>query len=293
MAPPLQHADLGAAASPPLSRAEFQQIRHLAYRHFGLDIKEDKQSLIIARLGKALRSQGFGSFEQYCRHVSQDPTGQALAELADALTTNFTSFLREKPHFDFLCAQVAPRLEAGKEVDIWSAASSTGEEPYSILFTLLETLGPAVQVRVLATDISTRALAAAREAVYDAERVEALPPGWPRRYFLKGNGHWQGWYRVKPEFRALVECRRFNLMSEIPPSARFPVIFCRNVMIYFDKPRQCDVVRRLATALAGGGYLFIGHSESLAGIDHGLQYVQPAVYRAPEKGFAWLKWGSR
>jgi len=279
------------AAAPSLSRAEFQQIRRLAYEHFGLDLKEGKQSLIVARLGKALRSKGLRNFEQYCRHVAQDPTGVALAEMADALTTNFTSFLREQAHFDFLRADVLARLAPGAPVDIWSAAASSGEEPYSILFTILETLGPGTQVHILATDISTRALAAAKAGVYQAERVEALPEGWPRRYFLRGNANWKGWYRVKPEFRTRIECRRFNLVSDQPPATRFPAIFCRNVMIYFDKPTQGEVVKRLAAALAPGGYLFVGHSESLAGVEHQLDYVQPAVYRSPEKVGSWPKWG--
>ncbi len=279
--------DQAAAPSPALTRAEFLQIREIAYQHFGLDLKEGKQSLIVARLGKALRSKGLHSFEEYCRHVSADRTGEALAEMADALTTNFTSFLRERSHFDFMRTHVIPRVAPGGSLDIWSAASSTGEEPYSILFTALENLGPDANVRVAATDISTRALAAAEEAVYHADRVEALPQGWPRKYFLRGSGKWQGWYRVKPEFRARVNCRSFNLLTGTLPAARFAVIFCRNVMIYFDKPTQGAVVRRLSAVLAPGGYLFIGHSESLAGVDHGLEYVQPAVYRAPGKGGSW------
>ncbi|SPE31142.1 Chemotaxis protein methyltransferase 2 [Candidatus Sulfopaludibacter sp. SbA3] len=280
-------ADALVATAPPLSHAEFTQIRRLAYDHFGLDLKEGKQTLIVARLGKTLRSKGFSSFDQYCRHVTADHTGEALAELANALTTNFTSFLREPAHFEFLKTHVAPKLSGRATNTIWSAACSTGEEPYSILFTLLETVGPAVDVRILATDISTRALRAAAEAVFQAERVEALPSGWPRKYFLKGSGKWQGYYRVKSEYRERMQCRRFNLLTSEVPAQRFPAIFCRNVMIYFDKPTQGSVVKRLAGALDPGGFLFIGHSESLAGVNHQLDYVQPAVYGTPGKGGPW------
>jgi chemotaxis protein methyltransferase CheR len=216
--------------------------------------------------------------------VAEDRTGAALVELANALTTNFTGFLREPSHFQLLRRVLQERVAGRTSVEIWSAASSTGEEPYSILFTALETLGPQAEVRVLATDISTRALAGVQEAVYPAERVDPLPIEWRQRYFLKGNGRWQGWLRVKPEYRQRVCFRRFNLVTDEPPTTKFPVIFCRNVMIYFDKPTQTRVVRRLAGALEPSGYLMIGHSESLAGVDHDLVYVEPAVYCAAVKG---------
>lgn len=277
-------ADTPIPAAATLSAAEFSHLRRLAYDHFGLDLKEGKQTLVAARLGKTLRSKGFASFEEYCRHISADQTGEALAELANALTTNFTSFLREPAHFDFLVSHIAPKLAGRASATIWSAACSTGEEPYSILFTLLESLGPNADIRVWATDLSTRVLRAASEAVYPAERVEALPAGWPRKYFLKGNGKWLGFYRVKAEYRERVQFRRFNLLTSDVPSSRFPAIFCRNVMIYFDKPTQSSVVQRLSCTLEPGGFLFVGHSESLAGVHHNLDYVQPAVYKATGKG---------
>ena len=284
---------MGAGAAPDselsftLTTSAFEQIRRLAYQNFGLDLKEGKQGLVLARLGKALRQHGFTSFDQYCRHVAADRSGEALAEMADALTTNFTSFLRESTHFEFLRANLWPRLPSQGPFEIWSAACSTGEEPYSILFTALETLGRHAEVRVVASDISTRALAGVREAIYTASSVEALPQGWTQKYFLRGTGGWQGWYRVKPEYRARVHARRFNLITDTLPAARYPAIFCRNVMIYFDKPTQSAVVQRLASRLEPGGLLFTGHSESLTGVDHGLEYLQPAVYRIPGKGRWW------
>jgi chemotaxis protein methyltransferase CheR len=272
-----------AFTPPPLRESEFAQIRELAYNKFGLDLKEGKQSLIVTRLSKELRRLGLTSFEQYCQYVSSDRSGDALIEMADALTTNFTSFLREQAHFQFLRAELTAQLSRTSAINIWSCASSTGEEPYSILFTVLETLGPGADVRILATDISTRALRTATSAVYDAERLAGLPPGWLQRYFLKGNGRWQGSFRVRPEYRERVCFQRFNLVTDQPGNLRFPAIFCRNVAIYFDKTTQAAVARKLASALAPGGYLFIGHSESLSGMDHGLSYIQPALYRKSVK----------
>jgi chemotaxis protein methyltransferase CheR len=265
--------------APALRASEFAQIRELAYHKFGLDLKEGKQSLVVTRLSKEMRRLGLTSFEQYLHHVTSDRTGEALIELADALTTNFTSFLREQAHFQFLRTELAAELPQSGPVNVWSCASSSGEEPYSILFTLLETLGPGADVLILATDISTRALKAGEAAVYEADRLAGLPAGWLQRYFLKGNGRWHGSWRVRAEYREKVRFQRFNLISDQPGATRFPAIFCRNVAIYFDKPTQAAVARKLASALEPGGYLFIGHSESLSGMDHGLAYVQPALYR--------------
>lgn len=263
-----------------LKASEFEGIRHLAYVKFGLDLKDGKQNLVVTRLSKELKRLGLTSFDQYLRHISSDRTGEALSEMADALTTNFTSFLREQAHFEFLRRELAPQFANGP-VEIWSAAASTGEETYSILFTLLDALGPSAGVHVLGTDISTRALKIAAQGIYEASRLESLPACWLQRYFLQGNGRWKGSYRVRREYREKVTFRRFNLVTGTPRGAKFPAIFCRNVAIYFDKPTQAALARKLASALEPGGYLFIGHSESLSGMDHGLTYVQPAVYRRP------------
>jgi chemotaxis protein methyltransferase CheR len=271
-------------APPRLRQTEFDDIRKLAYDHFGLDLKRGKQNLVLTRLSKELRRLRLTSFDQYVRHVSADRSGEALVEMADALTTNFTSFMREKAHFHFLRTHIAPRLAKSGPVEIWSAACSSGEEPYSILFTMLEALGPLAEVRILGTDVSTRALKKAPEATYESSRVAGLPPGWLERYFLKGNGNCQGWYRVRPQYRAMAAFRRFNLVTDPPGLTQYANIFYRNVAIYFDKPTQAAVARKLASVLKPGGYLFIGHSESLTGMDHGLAYVQPAIYRNTGNG---------
>ncbi len=277
----------------PLKAREFAKIRQLAYDTFGLDLRAGKETLVSARLGKHIRQSGCRSFDEYYQHVVEDSTGEALIHLIDALTTNHTSFFREPAHFDLLRRTFLPEWKNRGSIDIWTAACSTGEEPYSIAMCILEELGPVApgKVRILATDISTRVLAAAEKGIYPAERFEGLSAMQLRRYWLRGECGWAGSYRAKKEVRALIEFRRVNLLEQVSQIGRFPLIFCRNVMIYFDKPTQQRVVERLAGCLEPGGYLLTGHAESLTGIEHGLQYVQPAVYRkAPSDGREKGKW---
>jgi chemotaxis protein methyltransferase CheR len=268
-------------ASEELSQREFDQISELAYKSCGIDLKNGKQELVQARLGKKIRQGQFASFKQYYDHVVADKSGEELIALLDALTTNFTSFLREAVHFEFLRKTILPGLTG--EIRVWSAACSTGEEPYTIAFSLLEELGlPATpRIHILATDISSKALAAAERGAYEADRFKEFPVDWPRKYLLRGADRWEGWYRVKPSIRRTIEFRRFNLMEALRPSKLFQVIFCRNVMIYFDKETQQRLVNRFASCLVPGGYLLIGHSESLTGLQHPYEYVKPAVYRKP------------
>ncbi len=267
--------------SEVLSPREFDQITELAYRTCGIDLKNGKQELVQARLGRKIRQGQFGSFKQYYDHVVTDTTGEELIALLDALTTNFTSFLREPAHFDFLRRTIAPGLK--DQIRIWSAACSTGEEPYTIAFSLLEELGTpaASRIHILASDISSRALAAAERGVYEAERFKEFPKDWLSKYLLRGSDRWEGWFRVKPPVRRMIEFRRLNLMETFRPSQLFHVIFCRNVMIYFNKKTQEQLVNRFAACLKPGGYLLIGHSESLTGVEHPYTYVKPAVYRKP------------
>ncbi len=265
----------------PLTEREFSNISRLAYEKFGLQLKPEKYELVTARLGKKVRAAGCRSFQEYYQRVVDDGTGEALIELIDALATNFTNFLREPAHFDFLLKEVLPACARLDRLAIWSAACSTGEEPYTIALSVLDALGGASRprLRILATDISSKALAEARRGVYPAAKVENLPTAWLRAYFLRGDGRWKGWYRVKPEVLQAIEFRRLNLIEQTAHTELYRVIFCRNVMIYFDKPTQQKLVERLAAQLEPGGYLFIGHSESLTGIDHPLAYVRPTIYR--------------
>lgn len=271
-----------------LTAEEFRKISELAYDRFGLDLKRGKEALVAARLGKKLRKLGFSTFAEYHRYVLADTSGEALIELIDALTTNHTSFLRERAHFEFLARAVNDELRHASPLRIWSAACSSGEEPYSIAMCLADALSnsPSRQFRIWATDISTRVLDTARRGVYPAGRFDDVPEAWRRAHLMRGQGGSSGYYKIKPVLVQHVEFERLNLIEPFPARGLFHTIFCRNVMMYFDKATQQDIVRRLAACLEPGGYLLVGHSESLTGIEHGLQYVRPATYRnsKPEGG---------
>lgn len=266
-----------------LSPKDFLAVQMLAKRVFGLDLREGKEPLVGARLSKRMRELGIEAVSDYLELVRSDRSGLELAALIDALTTNFTSFLREARHFQLLREWIAPLMKR-REVAIWSAGCSTGEEPYSILFTLLDAVGDAaaLRLRLLASDISRRVLNAAQLGVYPAGRLHELPDAWRGRFFQRGVGAQSGFVRVRPELRDLIRFEHVNLMEPFDAVGRHTVIFCRNVMIYFDKPTQESLVQRFAAQLEPGGYLFIGHSEGLMGIQHGLEYIMPAVYRKRE-----------
>jgi chemotaxis protein methyltransferase CheR len=268
-----------------LTPGEFRQIADLAYDRFGLDLKRGKEALVAARLGKKLRKLGFETFAQYHRHVLADETGEALIDLIDALTTNHTSFLRERAHFEFLARAANEEFSDVAVLRVWSAACSSGEEPYSIAMCLREALksSPGRGFQILATDISTRVLDTARRGVYPAARFNDLPESWLRAYLLRGRGESSGLFRVKPELAQHIEFGRINLIEPFSEGPPFQVIFCRNVMMYFDKPTQQSIVQRLAERLVGGGYLLVGHSEPLNGIEHGFEYIRPATYRKPKR----------
>jgi chemotaxis protein methyltransferase CheR len=264
-----------------LSRQEFTMISGLAREKFGLELPAGKELLVVSRLAKLMRRLRFSEFRDYYHYVQRDRTGEALVELIDALTTNHTNFFREKAHFDFLVQKVVPEINRPGPVRIWSAASSTGEEPYTIALMAREHLGPQSPnlPRILASDISTRVLEIARRGIYSADRFQGGIAPWLKKHLLRGEGRWEGWYQMRPEILRMVEFRRLNLIEPFPHIGRFAVIFCRNVMIYFSRSTQEQLVNRLAACLEPGGYLFVGHSESLTGIQHGLQQVQPAIYR--------------
>lgn len=270
-------------AVPPLRTVDFDRIRQLIYDRFGIDLR-GKQTLVSGRLQKKIRELHLRSFADYFDHVQNDSSGAALTAMVDALTTNHTSFFREVQHFKFLREIILPRLGGHANLSIWSAACSTGEEPYSIAFTLLEELGTSAsqRARILATDVSTRALRHAEHGVFAAERFENVPHEQMRRHLLKGSGDHAGKYLVKEEARSLVRFQQLNLMEDFSHLGSFSVIFCRNVMIYFDKATQENLVNRLAHQLVPGGYLLTGHAESLNGVAHQLEYVCPATYRKPQ-----------
>jgi chemotaxis protein methyltransferase CheR len=270
--PSLLESDSSATLSPQT----FNRIRRLVYDKAGIELKNGKESMVSARLNKKLRENKCSTYEEYLHGVEADRTGEQLVSLIDALTTNFTSFMRESAHFDFLRETILPGLMNRRNIDVWCAAAATGEEPYSLMFTLLDAKP---ECRLLATDISTRALAAARRGIYPAERFASCRKEWLPKYLLRGDGDFTGLYQVKPEVSQRIEFRRLNLVEAFDPGQTFPLISCRNVMIYFDRETQERVVNRLARFLEPGGFLFVGHAERLIGIDHSLRLVKPAIYQ--------------
>ena len=265
-----------------LQPAQFETVRRLIYESIGLDLKPGKEALVAARLSKRLRSSGLNSVEELLEEIQRDTTGERKADLIDDLTTNFTAFWREPEHFEFIRVHVAPVLGRLGSCAVWSAACATGEEPYSLLFCLNAALGDkASRVRIVASDISRRALEFARRGVYPGERLRNLPKEWLPRFFQRGEGAWSGQYRVKPAFRSRIDFERRNLMDAFDELPACHLILCRNVMIYFDRATQENLVRRLSRRLTPGGWLLIGHSEGLVGFDHGLRYISPATYQRP------------
>jgi chemotaxis protein methyltransferase CheR len=259
-----------------LSDTDLSRIVRLVYERSGITLHSGKRALVLARLQKRLRSGGFTSFGTYLQHVERDQTGAEITMLLDAIATNHTSFFREPQHFEFLRSTVVPAMTAGSRLRVWSAACSSGEEPITIAITLLDA---GAHFRLLASDLSTKALAIAGTGVYKMERVANLRIETLRSHFERGLGAQEGTARVAPHVRKLIEYRRLNFLETGDLGERFDVIFCRNVMIYFDRDVQQRVVALLERHLAPGGYLFISHSESLNGTAHGLTWVAPAVYR--------------
>ncbi len=273
-----------------LNDREFDRFRRIIYEGSRIALNGGKKELLRARLGKVLCRRGIPSFRAYLDLVEEDRTGEELTVLLDAVSTNLTSFFREADHFRFLETTVLPALDAQRrgpgerKIRAWSAGCSSGEEPYSLAITLLETLGngDGWDIRLLATDISTKVLRTARDGVYPRDRIKDIPPGVVSRHFLpETGGDDESRYRVSPSVRGLVTFGRLNLLEPYPFKGPFDFIFCRNVMIYFDRETQGVLVDGFHRYLADGGYLFIGHSESLNGVDHPFRYVRPSVYRKP------------
>ena len=269
-----------------LGEKEFRLISDLVYEHCGINLHTGKKELVRARLAKRLREGEFRTFGDYIDHVLKDRTGKEFSLLIDSVSTNMTKFFRERGHFEFLSRRFLPRLLETKRkhskfrIRAWSAGCSSGEEPYSLAITLLEAAGrqPCWDIKLLATDVSTRMLDRARRGRYDRQRVEPIPPMLRDRYLIHKNAGGEDMYEVRELLRSVVVLRYLNLMSDWPIKGPIDFIFCCNVMIYFDKLTQERLVRRFYDLLAPGGILFTGHSESLTGVKHSFRYVQPTIY---------------
>ncbi len=251
------------AAEPEftLSGADFERIRQLIYQRAGISLHAGKQAMVYSRLSRRLRETGQRSFADYLQGLERGGSESEWQEFVNCLTTNLTAFFREEHHFPALVDDL--RARAGRPVRIWCNAASTGEEPYSLAMTVVETLGAAAPVQLVCSDIDTKVLATAQRGVYSAD-ARGLTPERLRRHFLRGTAANAGQIRVKPELSRLIEFRPFNLMS---PSwaalgEAFDIVFCRNVMIYFDNPTQRKVLERIHAAMKPGGQLYVGHSEN-------------------------------
>jgi chemotaxis protein methyltransferase CheR len=277
---------------PDMSEREFRRFSELIYEQCGIKLAPVKKTMLSARLLKRLRALGVKSYRQYYDYVC-GPEGfsEELIHMIDAVTTNKTEFFREPTHFDFLLEQALPTLFPPKQtvahenLFVWSAGCSSGEEAYSLAMILSEFFSKrqAGGFSILATDISTRVLAAAKRGIYPYKGVESVPPMLKRKYLMRGKNSQEGFCRVVPELRSRITFQRQNLMDEdFEISKQVDVLFCRNVIIYFGRQTQTDLFKKFYAQMKPGGYLFIGHSETLHGINNQFVPVAGSVYRKPE-----------
>jgi chemotaxis protein methyltransferase CheR len=262
-----------------LKKTQFNRISQLVGQLTGINLHQGKQELVRARLTKRLRALGLKSLDAYMEYLEHDDPEGELVAMIEAMTTNKTSFFREPQHFAYLCRQIVPGIR-NRKIRVWSAGCSSGEEPYSTGIQLDEAIKDhnLWDTGILATDLSSRMIAHARKGIYDTSHLREVPPLLISKYFTCIETRPVRRYQVIEPLRRRVHFARLNLMGEWPMKGPFDVIFCRNVMIYFDKVTQEQLVNRFWKLLKPGGHLFVGHSESLAGSPHKFRYVQPAIY---------------
>jgi chemotaxis protein methyltransferase CheR len=269
---------------PSLGDAEFEFIRHVVGENAGIVLGPNKRQLVQGRLARRLRELGLPTYEAYCEHVRQSGP-EELVGLINAITTNVTAFFRENHHFEALASYMIPealkRNAASRRLRIWSAGCSTGEEPYCLAMVAAETVPAATRwdLKILATDIDSDVIAAASRGVYTLDRLNSVPQERLRRFFQRGVGDNEGSALAKPELRSSITFRTLNLLHTWPMRGPFDVIFCRNVMIYFDQATREKLVNRFGEMLAPGGYLCIGHSESIHGGGAPFKLVGKTIYR--------------
>lgn len=268
-----------------LKNSDFEKISRLVYEQCGIYLHEGKKELVKARLSKRLRAGNYKSFTDYYHYVTTEEGTEELISMIDSISTNLTSFFREESHFVRLRHIILSKIEksgyrGSKDTfKIWSAGCSTGEEPYSLAITVTEVVDQKpLAASILATDISTKVLRVAEAGIYAQERIKGIAPPILKKYFQVGTGQSEGFVRVKKELKSMITFQRFNLMERFHVHNDFDIIFCRNVMIYFDKKTQSILVNKFYDSLKSGGYFFVGHSESLTGLKHQFQYVEPSVY---------------
>lgn len=264
-----------------ITTEEFALFQRLIYKIAGISLNDTKRELLVGRLAKRLRYHSLRSFGSYYRMLATGDHPDELQIMVDLLTTNETYFFREPGHFAFLRDEIISRHKGSSTFRIWSAASSSGEEPYSIAMLLADTLGENPW-EVVGSDICTKVLARAVTGHYALARTEGIPKEYMRKYCLKGVREQAGTFLIAPELRQRTSFRQINLMQPVDAGiGEFDVVFLRNVMIYFDHPTKTRVVHNLLPRLKSGGYLIIGHSETLNGITDNVMTVRPTIYRKP------------
>jgi len=271
-----------------ISDKEFYKFKEMIYDNFGINLTEQKKGMLYTRLNKLVMTQGFESFNNYYDYIKNDKSGKGLSELINAVSTNHTFFYRESHHFNYFQEKVLPemfsrlRTENSRDLRIWSAGCSSGEEPYMLTMLMMEYLKKEYTLRdagVLATDIDTNVIFKAQKGEYSSDKLSSLPPQYKLKYFSKISSDT---YKLSNKVINEVTFRRFNLMNkEFPFKQKFHAIFCRNVMIYFDKPTRDNLIKKYFDSLVPGGYFFIGHSETLDKRVHQFEYIMPAAYRKP------------
>ena len=269
------------------SDEDFNSLRTLVRKHTGISLSDSKRELVYGRLSRRLRALGLRSFRDYRNVLTADPVGQEMVEFCNAITTNLTSFFRESHHFDYLRDQVLAPLGSrppGQRLRIWSAGCSTGEEPYSIAMTVRESLPQAARhdIKILATDLDSDVLSRGRKGVYAEDRVKGMSQARITTFFREQRAGGTSSLAVTPDIRELITFNQLNLMHELPMRGPFDVIFCRNVVIYFDKDTQRDLFRRFAQLQRPGDVLFLGHSESMFKVSDAYTLVGRTIYRRNE-----------
>jgi len=270
-----------------ITRDEYELVRKLVYDRAGINLGSNRQHLVQARLAKRIRVMSLSGFREYFQYLKEDKTGDEMIHLIDAISTNTTFFFREADHFDFLAESITKRIQEENWdqkryiLRIWSAACSSGEEPYTLAMVVHKVLRefPAIDFKILATDLSQKVLAQAMTGQYDAQKVKMVPSEYRQTCFHAIPGTKNTRYEIAPELRKKITFANFNLMTpEYPFKYGFDYVFCRTVMIYFDRTTQETVISRISRHIHTGGYLLVGHSESLNGLSHKLKYIKPTIY---------------
>ncbi|MBI3285990.1 MAG: chemotaxis protein CheR [Burkholderiales bacterium] len=271
---------------------DFDRVRDLIYKKAGISLADSKQEMVYSRLARRLRATGISSFSEYLDNLECQQSGAEWEAFTNALTTNLTSFFREEHHFPILAEHIAKRKGP---INIWCSASSTGEEPYSIAMTVCEAFGTLKPpAHIVATDIDTNVLATASRGVYGIDRIEKLSDERARKFFLKGKGEQEGLVRVRQELRDLITFKQLNLLADSwPLNTEFDAIFCRNVMIYFDKPTQGKILKKFLPLMKQDALLFAGHSENFLYVSDDFKLKGKTVYELASAHVANVRAGSR